>query len=101
MQQLLYRYFLPGGAVDHHEHLTAAAVRETKEEAGIDVNLTGVLSIQYAPHGNNGPSSRDSLCNVFIGNYVRLCTVFVASPKDESQQPKTLPDFESAVSKMC
>lgn len=35
---------------------------------------------------------------VFIGNYVRLFVVFVASPKDESQQPKTLPDFESAVS---
>ena len=47
--------------MDHHEHLTAAAVRETKEEAGIDINLTGVLSIQYAPHGNNGASSRDSL----------------------------------------
>ena len=28
-----------------------------------------------------------------------MLTVFVASPKDESQQPKTLPDFESAVSR--
>ena len=38
--------------MDHDEHLTAAAIRETKEEAGIDINLTGVLSIHYSPHPN-------------------------------------------------
>ena len=47
-----HSYFLPGGAVDHGEHLTTAAIRETKEEAGIDINLTGVLSILYLPCGN-------------------------------------------------
>jgi len=47
------RYFLPGGAVDHREHLMTAAIRETKEEAGIDIDLTGVLAIHYNPsmHG--------------------------------------------------
>ena len=39
-----------------------------------------------------------TLCHVYIGNYVRLTTIFVATPKDENQRPKTLPDFESAVS---
>ena len=38
--------------MDDHEHLMDAAIRETKEEAGIDVNLTGVLSILYMTHGN-------------------------------------------------
>ena len=38
--------------------------------------------------------------NSYIGNYVRLFVVFVGSPKDETQRPKTLPDFESAVSKI-
>lgn len=40
------------------------------------------------------------LTQCYTGNYVRLFAVFVASPKDEFQQPKTLPDFESAVSKV-
>ena len=39
-----------------------------------------------------------TLCHVYVGNYVRLTTIFVAKPKDENQRPKTLPDFESAVS---
>jgi len=34
----------------------------------------------------------------FLENFVRLCAIFVARPKDENQRPKTLPDFESAVS---
>lgn len=38
--------------MDDHEHVMDAAIRETKEEAGIDINLTGVLSILYMPHGN-------------------------------------------------
>ena len=48
----VFSYFLPGGAVDHREHMTDAAIRETKEEAGIDINLTGILSIHYLPYGN-------------------------------------------------
>jgi len=50
---MCFRYFLPGGAVDHREHLMTAAIRETKEEAGVDIDLTGVLTIHYTPslHG--------------------------------------------------
>ena len=87
--------------MDDHEHLMDAAIRETKEETGIDVNLTGVLSILYMPHGNVYICFQKSLhYNCCIGNYVRLFVVFVGSPKDETQRPKTLPDFESAVSKI-
>lgn len=32
------------------EDLTTAATRETKEEAGIDVELTGILRWEWAPH---------------------------------------------------
>ena len=72
-------YFLPGGAVDHHEHLTAAAIQETKEEAGIDINLTGVLSIQYSPYGkknNNGESSRNSLHHRKLCSFVYCIRCF-------------------------
>jgi 8-oxo-dGTP pyrophosphatase MutT (NUDIX family) len=40
---------LPGGRVDPGENLTRAAIRETREEAGVDVELCGVLSLQYTP----------------------------------------------------
>jgi len=73
-------FWLPGGAVDPRESLKAAAIRETKEEAGIDIELTGVLKIEH--------SGRDG--------YVRLRTIFAASPLDPAQLPKSVPDYESA-----
>jgi len=36
---------LPGGRVDPGEKLSVAAIRECKEEAGIDIRLTGILTI--------------------------------------------------------
>ena len=40
---------LPGGAIDLGESLTDAAVRETKEETGIDVEVTGLVGIYTNP----------------------------------------------------
>jgi ADP-ribose pyrophosphatase YjhB (NUDIX family) len=40
---------LPGGAVDLGESLTQAAVRETKEESGIDCEITGLTGIYSDP----------------------------------------------------
>jgi len=77
--------WLPGGQVDRGERLGAAAVRETKEEAGLDVELTGVLKVHYAPHA----SPRSSR------GYVRLRVVFFAQPLHDGD-PKSLPDYESA-----
>ena len=72
--------WLPGGAVDTRERLEDAAVRETREEAGVDVVLTGVLKLQYAPHRG----------------YVRLRAIFMAEPKNEARStPKSVPDYES------
>ncbi|GBF89791.1 hypothetical protein Rsub_02961 [Raphidocelis subcapitata] len=42
--------WLPGGGVDEGESLAAAAVREAREEAGVAVRLTGVLTFE-AHHG--------------------------------------------------
>eukprot|EP01100_Stratorugosa_tubuloviscum_P013233 TRINITY_DN6514_c0_g1_i2.p1 TRINITY_DN6514_c0_g1~~TRINITY_DN6514_c0_g1_i2.p1 ORF type:complete len:247 (-),score=111.64 TRINITY_DN6514_c0_g1_i2:26-766(-) len=72
-------WWLPGGRVDNGERLTSAAIRETKEEAGIDIKLQGVLRFEHSPHKR----------------YTRLRVIFFAIPIDESQQPKTLPNFES------
>jgi ADP-ribose pyrophosphatase YjhB (NUDIX family) len=45
------RWTLPGGFVDLGESVAAAAVRETLEETGLKVNLTGVLDV-YSFTGN-------------------------------------------------
>lgn len=40
---------VPGGAVDLGESLVQAAVRETKEESGIDCEVTGLVGIYTDP----------------------------------------------------
>ena len=40
---------LPGGAMDFGESLTQAAVRETKEETGIDCEITGLVGTYTDP----------------------------------------------------
>jgi ADP-ribose pyrophosphatase YjhB (NUDIX family) len=49
-------WFLPGGRAEPEESILEAAVRESKEETGLDVELTGLLYIDHAvapvPEGN-------------------------------------------------
>jgi ADP-ribose pyrophosphatase YjhB (NUDIX family) len=40
---------LPGGAIDLGESVTQAAIRETKEESGIDCEVTGLIGIYSDP----------------------------------------------------
>src|SRR6266446_2922189 len=40
---------LPGGAIDLGESLTQAAIRETKEETGIECEITGLVGIYTDP----------------------------------------------------
>ena len=42
-------YSIPGGEVEPGETLTQAAVREVKEETGIDVGITGLIGIYSNP----------------------------------------------------
>jgi len=77
-------FWLPGGRVNPGETLTEAAVRETQEEAGVAVELKGVLSIEYHPIRDRAR-----------GSYVRLRVIFYAEPLDLAATPKCIPDYES------
>lgn len=83
-------YWLPGGRIDSGENPAEAAIRETKEEAGIDIRLTGVLKLEYHPKQDRNGSE-----------YVRMRFIFYAEPVDCDQPPKSIPDYESAGATWC
>ncbi len=72
-------WYFPGGRVEAGEGLCEAARRETKEEAGIDVELTGLLRIEHRLQ----PEGR-----------ARLRLFFLARQRG-SDPPKSVPDDES------
>jgi 8-oxo-dGTP diphosphatase len=48
-----HRYWsLPGGSMEHGESIEQAAVREAKEETGLDVRLTRLVGVYSKPEQN-------------------------------------------------
>ena len=72
-------WWIPGGRVDAGEDLVLAAIRETKEEGGIDIKITGIYQIEWNPREK----------------FVRMRVIFHGEPVDERQIPKSIPDYES------
>ena len=77
-------WYLPAGRVEPGETFFEAALRETKEEAGIDVELTGILRVEHTPMPD-GTS--------------RVRVFFVARPL--STALKTTADVHSAQARWC
>jgi phosphatase NudJ len=71
-------WYLPAGRVEPGESFHDAAVRETLEEAGMPIRLTGVVRVEHSP----GPAG------------ARMRVVFLGEPTDDTP-PKTEPDDES------
>ncbi len=71
-------WYVPAGRVEAGETLADAAVRETLEEGGIRVRLTGVLRVEHTPRPEGA----------------RVRAIFLAEPADDAP-PKSVPDGES------
>ena len=71
-------WYVPAGRVEPGESVASAAVRETLEEAGIEVRLTGVLRVEHTP----------------LPGAARVRVIFLAEPAGETP-PKSVPDAES------
>lgn len=71
-------WYLPAGRVEEGESFADAAVRETREEGGIPVRITGVIRVEHSP----SPAG------------ARMRVIYLAEPTDDTP-PKTEPDDES------
>ncbi|MDB5308222.1 MAG: nudJ [Gemmataceae bacterium] len=71
-------WYLPAGRVEPGETLSAAAVRETLEETGVPVRLTGLIRVEHTA------SLRGA----------RVRVIYLAEPT-AATPPKTVPDQES------
>lgn len=77
-------WYLPAGRVEPGESFLDAAVRETREESGIDVELEGIVRIEH--------ESRP--------DYARMRVVFVARPVDDIPL-RTEPNDDSLGAAWC
>jgi len=74
-------WWLIGGALRVQEDPEAAAIRLTKEQAGVDVRLEGLLRVEFDYHSSPGP---------------RLRQIYLARCLNDYDPLKTIPDQFSA-----
>jgi phosphatase NudJ len=71
-------WYLPAGRAEAGETLAAAACRETLEETGVPIRLTGLIRLEHGP----------------VPGGARVRALFLAEPIDETP-PKSIPDADS------
>jgi len=100
-------FWLPGGACDGGESFTQAARREAMEEAGLNIDLKGILEIEYNPNKRSTDRAVSAALKKSSGGvaeaWVKLRVTFYAevAESDLHLSPKCIPDFESAGAAWC
>jgi 8-oxo-dGTP pyrophosphatase MutT (NUDIX family) len=79
-------WWVAGGRVDAPESFTTGAMRECVEEAGIDVDIKGILRIEQSP-GLQFSRLKSKICDILV--------IYYGEPKNTSQVPKQFADKES------
>ena len=82
---------LPGGAIDLGESVAQAAVRETKEETGIDCEITGLVGIYSDPKHVIHYTSNDEVRQEFSIVLTARPTGGTPRPSDESREVLWIP----------
>jgi ADP-ribose pyrophosphatase YjhB (NUDIX family) len=85
---------VPGGAIDLGESMAQAAVRETKEETGVDCEITGLVGIYTDPkhvilYTSNGEVRQE--CSIVL---TARATGGVPTRSDESSEVRWVPPAE-------
>ncbi len=85
---------VPGGAVDLGESVAHAAVRETKEESGIDCQITGVVGIYSDPRHVILYTSNGEVRQEFSILLTATATGGQPAPSSESSDARWVPAGE-------
>jgi 8-oxo-dGTP pyrophosphatase MutT (NUDIX family) len=87
---------LPGGALDLGESLVQTAVREVKEETGIDCEITGLVGIYTDPRHVILYTSDGEVRQEFSVLYTARATGGEPTPSDESRDVVWVPKDDLA-----
>jgi ADP-ribose pyrophosphatase YjhB (NUDIX family) len=82
---------VPGGAIDLGESVTQAAIRETREETGVDCEITGLVGIYSDPKHLIHYTSNDEVRQEFSILLTGRPTGGEPRPSDESSEVLWIP----------
>ncbi|MFF4238417.1 NUDIX hydrolase [Actinomadura geliboluensis] len=91
---------VPGGAVDLGESVAQAAIRETKEETGVDCEITGLVGIYSDPKHLIHYTSNDEVRQEFSILLTARPTGGEPRPSDESSEVLWVPADKAADRRM-